>query len=368
MKELLNLGIFSSYIKNSSSLINDTNTLFIPTGAKLFTADASSMYTNIDSTSGIQAFQTLFTTYNHLIPQTFPTNLFITTLKVVMENNIFMFGDTFWLQNSGTAMGTPTAPLYATITYGIHENINILPRFAANIYYYKQYLDDIFCIWLPSSNTTWNDFKLALNGFSKLTWNIEELSTQTTFLDLNITIINNTLKFNTYQKPLNLYLYIPPFSSHPQSCFKGFIFGEILRYWLQNDDTTFISILSKFIKCLIARGYTIPNLSPIIAQAAAMIDNKHTRDISNNNTTNASNNALFFHHEFHPNGIHNRTIQKIYKNTLQGHDHFDKLIIATSRPKNLRDLLCTTKLTPDDYNTVSAALSSLKNKNAQANL
>jgi hypothetical protein len=71
MKELLNLGIFSSYIKNSSSLINDTSTLFIPTGAKLFTAKASSMYTNIDSTSGIQAFQTLFTTYNHLIPQTF---------------------------------------------------------------------------------------------------------------------------------------------------------------------------------------------------------------------------------------------------------------------------------------------------------
>jgi hypothetical protein len=99
-----------------------------------------------------------------------------------------------------------------------------------------------------------------------------------------------------------------------------------------------------------------------------MIDNKHTRDFSNNNTTNASNNTLFFHHEFHPNGIRNRTRQKIYKNTLQGHDHFDKLIVATSRPKNLRDLLCKTKLTPDDYNTVSAALSSLKNKNTQANL
>jgi hypothetical protein len=133
MKELLNLGNVSSYIKNSSSLINDTKTLFIPTGAKLFTADASSMYTNIDSTSGIQAFQTLFTTYNHLIPPAFPTTLFVTTLKLVMENNIFMLGDTFWLQNSGRAMGTPAAPLYATITYGIHKNINILPRVFANI-------------------------------------------------------------------------------------------------------------------------------------------------------------------------------------------------------------------------------------------
>jgi len=39
-------------------------------------------------------------------------------------------------------------------------------------------------------------------------------------VEFNITIINNTLKFNTYQKPLNLYLYIPPFSSYPQVVLK----------------------------------------------------------------------------------------------------------------------------------------------------
>jgi len=191
------------------------DTLFIPTGAKIFIANASSMYTNINSTSGIQASRTLFTIYSHLIPPTFPTNLFLTTLKLVMENNIFMFGDTFWLQNSGMAMGTPAAPLYATLTFGIHEYINILPRFTSNIYYYRRYLDGLFCIWLPSIDTTWNDFKLILNSFGKLTWNVEELSTLTTFLDLNITITNNKLQLNTYQKPLNFYQYMPPFSSHP---------------------------------------------------------------------------------------------------------------------------------------------------------
>jgi hypothetical protein len=35
---------------------------------------------------------------------------------------------------------------------------------------------------------------------------------------------------------LNLYLYIPPLSAHPTSCFKGFITGEILRYWNQNSN------------------------------------------------------------------------------------------------------------------------------------
>jgi hypothetical protein len=46
-----------------------------------------------------------------------------------MNNNIFMFGDTFWLQTSGTAMGTPVACSYATTSYGNHENIHILPNF-----------------------------------------------------------------------------------------------------------------------------------------------------------------------------------------------------------------------------------------------
>jgi hypothetical protein len=117
MKELLSLNIFPSYIKNSTSLINDTKTLIILTGAKILAADTSAMYTNIDSISGIRAFETLFNTYAHIIPPAFPMDLFLTTLKLVMDNNIFVFGDTYWIQNGGSAMGTWAAPLYATITY-----------------------------------------------------------------------------------------------------------------------------------------------------------------------------------------------------------------------------------------------------------
>ena len=46
MKELLHL--IPSYIKNSTELIKDLQNLNLTKGARLFTADATSMYTNVD--------------------------------------------------------------------------------------------------------------------------------------------------------------------------------------------------------------------------------------------------------------------------------------------------------------------------------
>jgi hypothetical protein len=101
-----------------------------------------------------------------------------------------------------------------------------------------------FGIWIDNTTTPtnykidnpenpWTRYQETFNQFGSLKWNIEPLTNSTNFLDLTITIKNQRLTTTTYQKPLNLYLYIPPMSSHPSSCFKGLITGEIYRYWLQ---------------------------------------------------------------------------------------------------------------------------------------
>jgi hypothetical protein len=51
MKDLLHL--VQSFLKDSYSLIKELKELQLPDSALLFTADAISMYTNIDSTPGI---------------------------------------------------------------------------------------------------------------------------------------------------------------------------------------------------------------------------------------------------------------------------------------------------------------------------
>jgi hypothetical protein len=107
MKDLLPL--VCSYTKNSPSVIQDLKNLNIPKEARLFAADAKSMYTNIDTGLGLATLRN-FLTYNNVhLPPDFPTDFFLSIMEVVMKNNIFSFMDTYWLQLSGTAMGTPVA-------------------------------------------------------------------------------------------------------------------------------------------------------------------------------------------------------------------------------------------------------------------
>jgi hypothetical protein len=342
MKDLLPL--VKSYIKNSMTIIDDLKELFIPDGALIFTADAKSMYTNIDTTTGVAAIRDFITVNQDQIPNNFPTDLFLRTLTTVMDNNIFTFAGTYWQQLSGTAMGTPAACAYATISFGQHENCHILPTYHSQLIYYKRYIDDIFAIWLPPDRqkiSTWNKFKEDLNDWGSLEWAIEEPSFTTTFLDLNLRLMGNSIKTSTYQKPMNLYLYIPPKSSHPPSCLKGLISGEIRRYFLQNSPTNFRDILTKFILRLVDRGHTIDDLTPLLLQAASNLNRLTTPHVATGNPS-----TLFLHWTYHPNGLQRQDLRRTFENTFKDDLPFDKMQVAMARPKNLRDVLtrATTKV------------------------
>jgi hypothetical protein len=85
---------------------------------------------------------------------------------------------------------------------------------------------------------------------------------------------------------MNLYLYIPPISAHPISCFKGLINGELIRYWYQNSrEEDFNLTKSLFIKRLLKRGHSIPELIPLLYNVASKIDN-YFRLTPDNRTTN----------------------------------------------------------------------------------
>jgi hypothetical protein len=85
-------------------------------------ADSTLMYTSIDTTISMQTFHDIFLTYNKDIPNNFPGELFLTMLEIIMNNNVFTFGDSHWVQHQGTAVDTPAALLYSLLMFGYHEN------------------------------------------------------------------------------------------------------------------------------------------------------------------------------------------------------------------------------------------------------
>jgi hypothetical protein len=337
MKELLPL--VQSYTKNSASTLEEIKKLHIPGNALLFSADATSMYTNIDTPTGISAVKDFINNNRAYIPNNFPVDLFLQTLQLVMQNNIFTFANTYWLQLTGTAMGTPVACAYATITFGQFENSVLLSDFKQHLLFYKRYIDDIIGIWIPPSNNDpepWNRFKTKLNDWGNLRWKVEEPSKRTVFLDLELQLQNSTITTKTYQKDMNLYLYIPPSSAHPPSCLKGLIVGELRRYWTQNNPTDYQIILQKFIERLMERGHTLEGLTPILYQAALSID---APSITTATNKKADESTLFIHRVFHPNGLQRTDIRKLYKQILEPVLTYNKMIVAMSRPTNLRDVL-----------------------------
>ena len=79
-----------------------------------------------------------------------------------MSNNYFQFGDTYWKQTSGVAMGTPTACMLATIYYGIYENTVLIPKYKENIPYLKRFIDDMFgiiIVRIDEDIKRWEEFK-----------------------------------------------------------------------------------------------------------------------------------------------------------------------------------------------------------------
>lgn len=350
-----------TYLRDSNQLLQETTSLGpLPQGSKIFTADAVSMYTNINSEDGIRVISEWIRIYQDDLPENFPSELFIDVLKIVMENNIFQFDDTYWLQRQGTAMGTSCACTYATLYWGFYERLYILPKWQHALPFLRRFIDDKFGIW-HGTNTEWENFKTDLNNCCNLRWTTEEPTDEVTFLDLTIYIgKDQRLKTRTFQKPTNLHLYIPPTSAHPPGVLKSIIYGNLRRYWLQNNSTQdYIAIVKQFADRLIARGHNQDTIKGLFKSSARTISQQQDRreDVK---TTSDNKDTLYLHREWHPRDIARSKLRQFYESTLRGHDGFNQLRIAYSRPRNLRDSLMKTQLSEPPGSNISDMIEKLK--------
>ena len=100
--------------------------------ASLFTWDAVSMYTNIDTDHLLEVIPPFI--HRHWDSPTL-VDAIIVAMEITMQYNYIKFEDTYWLQISGTSMGAPPAPPYAYIYFGVNE-IEIINEFPQHLPFY----------------------------------------------------------------------------------------------------------------------------------------------------------------------------------------------------------------------------------------
>jgi len=85
---------------------------------KVFTMDASAFYTNIEKNHAYKVIKDFFEERTDIMEaEKINTSLLLNTLAFVMRYNIFKFGNAYFKQITGCAMGTPCAPPYATLYF-----------------------------------------------------------------------------------------------------------------------------------------------------------------------------------------------------------------------------------------------------------
>jgi hypothetical protein len=235
-----------------------------------------------------------------------------------MNNNFFQFGNTYWHQLNGTAMGVSPSCAYATLYFAAFEEaiINEFPE----ITLYKRYIDDIFGIWTPlyiNDNTRWLSFQKKLNSFGRLRWELSQRTKFINYLDMTITITSHgTISTKLYYKPENMHLYLPATSSHPPSVLKGLIFGMVYRtlrltshYPDQQDK------LQQLVRRLVVRGYKQSYL--VATKNAAYQKIKITSENPSNDQQNINTDATcFLHSYYHPNDPKSYQIQRNFQNKM----------------------------------------------------
>ena len=327
------------------------------------------MYTNIDPVEGIETIRKYL---KYFAPgfTSIECGIILDLLKLVMENCVFKFGETFWLQLIGTAMGTPVACIYAILFFAYYEWSILLCKYKKNLLLYVRQIDDIFGIWIENKDNpnAWEDFQQDLNSACKLEWTTTPLSKSVDFLDITIMLDKKgNISTKTFQKKMNLFLYIPPHSSHPPGLMKSLIYGLLLTYFLQNTlRSDFFDMISLLYNRLLARGHISEDIYPIFMEATQKIEDRYDPMVDSQKNTDksdpsCSDEVLFFHIPYHTRDISRQKIRDIYEKTCEGEPQgfnfkhipnedtdeimkISQLTIAYSRPKNLRDLLCPSKM------------------------
>ena len=114
----------------------------LPPNAYLIKADARKMYTCIDTAHGLAILRQFLEELEAQgdLPVHFNIDLIVEAAALVMRWNIFEYGNCYFQQLRGTAMGTPAAVMWSIIYYWWHEKHTLIPKYGNKLLLLKRLL------------------------------------------------------------------------------------------------------------------------------------------------------------------------------------------------------------------------------------
>jgi hypothetical protein len=257
------------YILTSTTILKNTTELIIAIRTfnenplpftHFITFDVESLYTNIDITILVE--QAL---------RYYPQDI-IDMIKFVLDNSYVTFNDQVYKQINGLAMGTNMAVAIANI-YMSNLVDNKITQ-ARGVKMYKRYIDDLYVLFDGTEEEAFTLKTYMNNLVPGLQFTMEISTDNAIFLDLDTFRIQEKIQYKLYQKELNKYGYITPYSCHTISTFKGWIYGELLRI-NKNNSTAYYYEKHKqlFLIRLLKRGYSFKMLIPIFRRQFVSFEN-----------------------------------------------------------------------------------------------
>ena len=218
-----------SFIKDSTDALKkfieiNNNRSFQPT--LLCTMDVSGLYTNIPHNDGLLALQFFLDQRDSLYP---PTDTILRLAELVLSLNTFSFGDAFYHQLSGVAMGTKMGPSYACLFMG-HLEQSLFTLFSGTKPEFNgRYIDDCLIITSLQREEMLAFISFANDFHPSIKFTHELSSSKITFLDIQISIVEGTISTSVFYKPTDSHSYLDYNSSHSLATRNSIPFSQFLR-------------------------------------------------------------------------------------------------------------------------------------------
>lgn len=204
-------------VKNSLDLISKIKNITPPIGSRLVSFDVKNLFPSIPTQECLKVAKTLLT-LSDLSDES--VDEIFSLLSLTLSQNFFQFDSTFWCQTSGLSMGNPLSPLCADffMDHLEQEYISKLPSFQNSVVFWFRYVDDVICLF-NGSDSLLKSFLVDINSIhDNIVFTMEDSSNNSLpYLDLRISVLDNSFDFDIYRKPTNTDTLIPFDSCHPTS-------------------------------------------------------------------------------------------------------------------------------------------------------